>query len=101
MKRILFVCGTGGITSAIAEKKVADACKDAGLPVTTVRCIPTSVSSNLDNIDLIVSTTFLSGDFPVEVVNALNLITGIGADAVLDTIIRKLKTNPPQQTGGK
>ena len=101
MTRILFVCGTGGITSAIAEKKVADTCKDAGIPVTTVRCIPTSVSSNLDNIDLIVTTTFLSGNYPVEVVNALSLITGIGADAVLDTIIHKLKTNTPRQTNGK
>lgn len=91
MKRILFVCGTGGITSAVAEKMVTDTCKDAGIPVSAIRCTPTNISSNLDGIDLIVSTTFLSGNYPIEVVNALSLITGIGTETVLTEIIKKLK----------
>lgn len=91
MKRILFVCGTGGITSAVAESRVVEACSNAGLNVMTKRCTPATVESNLDHIDLIVSTTYLSGSYPVEVVNALALITGIGADAVLSEIVAKLK----------
>lgn len=91
MKKILFVCGTGGITSAVAENRVREACSDAGLSVNTIRCTPTNINSNLDGIDLIVTTTYLSGDFPVEVVNALALITGIGADTVLEEIVNKLK----------
>ena len=91
MKKILFVCGTGGITSEVAENRVREACSDAGLSVNTIRCTPTNINSNLDGIDLIVTTTYLSGDFPVEVVNALALITGIGADTVLEEIVNKLK----------
>ena len=91
MKKILFVCGTGGITSAVAENRVQEACSKARIPVTTLRCTPTSINSSLDGIDLIVSTTYLSGNFPVEVVNALALITGIGTEAVVDEIVSKLK----------
>lgn len=91
MKKILFVCGTGGITSAVAENKVVEACSEAGLDVMTRRCTPSVVESNLDGIDLIVSTTYLDGNYTVEVVNALSLITGIGTDAVLNEIISKLK----------
>lgn len=91
MKKILFVCGTGGITSAVAENLVQEACSRAGLSVAALRCTPTNIDSHLDGIDLIVSTTYLSGNFPVEVVNALALITGIGTETVLEEIVRKLK----------
>lgn len=91
MKHVLFVCGTGGITSAVAESRVIEACSAAGLKVQTRRCTPTTIDSNLDGIDLIVSTTYLAGDYHVEVVNAISLITGIGCDAVLEEIVSKLK----------
>lgn len=91
MKQVLFVCGTGGITSAVAENRVVEACTDAGLAVHTKRCTPASIDSNLDGIDLIVSTTYLAGTYPVEVVNALSLITGIGSEAVLNEIVSKLR----------
>ena len=91
MKHVLFVCGTGGITSAVAENRVIEAGTAAGLNVQTRRCTPTSIDSNLDGIDLIVSTTYLGGDYPVEVVNAISLITGIGCDTVLEEIVSKLK----------
>lgn len=94
MKRILFVCGTGGITSTVAERYVTEKCQEAGVAVTTVRCTPTEVESNLNKIDLIVSTTYLQGNFPVEVVNGLALITGIGKDNVLNEIIKRLNVPP-------
>lgn len=91
MKKILFVCGTGGITSAVAENKVNEACKKAGVEVCTKRCIPSNVKSNLDGIDLIVSTTFLSGNYPVEIVNAVALIIGVGEEQVLQEIVDRLR----------
>ena len=39
MKHVLFVCGTGGITSAVAENRVIEACTAAGLNVQTKMCI--------------------------------------------------------------
>ena len=75
----------------MAESRVIEACSAAGLKVQTRRCTPTTIDSNLDGIDLIVSTTYLAGDYHVEVVNAISLITGIGCDAVLEEIVSKLK----------
>jgi PTS system galactitol-specific IIB component len=91
MKRILFVCATGGITSTVAEKQVQDVCKEAGIPVTTVRCSPPQIGSHLDNVDLIVTTTMIGNDYPVPVVMALELITGIKKDEALAKIVKMVK----------
>jgi PTS system galactitol-specific IIB component len=93
MKRILFVCATGGITSTVAEKQVQDACKEAGVSVMTLRCSPTQIGSHLDSIDMIVTTTMIGDNYPVPVIRALELITGIGKDAVLENIVKRAKEN--------
>jgi PTS system galactitol-specific IIB component len=91
MKRILFVCATGGITSTVAEKQVQDACKNAGVQITTIRCTPPEIKSRLDNIDLIVTTTMIGNDYPVPVIFSLELITGIGKDKKLVEIVETIK----------
>ncbi|MGI6251303.1 MAG: PTS sugar transporter subunit IIB [Anaerolineaceae bacterium] len=91
MKRILFVCGSGGITSTVAENYVLEACKKRGYDIKTVRCSPTEVYSHLESIDLIVSTTALGNDYKIPVVNGLNLIIGVGKEQVIDEIIKHLK----------
>lgn len=87
MKRILFVCGSGGITSTVAENYVKEACAKRGLDIKTVRCSPTEVDSNLQGMDLIVSTTTLAPDYPIPVVSGLPLIMGFGKDKVIDEIM--------------
>ena len=87
MKRILFVCGTGGITSTVAENYVIEACKKANVEVNTVRCSPTEINSMLDNIDFIVSTTAIGNDYPVPVISGLPLLIGVGKEKVLEQII--------------
>lgn len=91
MKRILFVCGSGGITSTVAENYVKEACTERGIDIQTKRCSPYEVEGNLSSIDLIVSTTTLSNDYPVPVVNGINLIMGFGKEKVIDEIEEKLK----------
>ena len=87
MKRILFVCGTGGMTSTVAENYVIEACKKANVEVNTVRCSPTEINSMLDNIDFIVSTTAIGNDYPVPVISGLPLLIGVGKEKVLEQII--------------
>ena len=91
MKKVLFVCGTGGITSAVAEKQAVDACKEAGVPIFAIRCKPTEMTTYLDNIDFIVSTTAIGDNYPVPVVHALPLIIGVGKEAVLSEIVALAK----------
>jgi PTS system galactitol-specific IIB component len=93
MKRVLFVCATGGITSTVAEKTVQDACKDAGVSITTLRSSPTQIESHLGNIDIIVTTTMLGDVYPVPVIRALELITGIGKEKALENIVKAIKEN--------
>lgn len=87
MKRILFVCGTGGITSTVAENYVLEACKKAGVAVQTIRCTPAEIRSNLDSIDFIVSTTAIGNNYPVPVVSGVPLLLGIGKEKVLQQIV--------------
>lgn len=91
MKKILFVCGTGGITSTVAEKHVIEACKKANVEVKTIRCSPNEVNSMLDEIDFIVSTTALGNHYPVPVISGLPLLIGIGKEKVLEEIVEMAK----------
>lgn len=90
MKKILFVCGSGGITSTVAENYVKEACKERGMDIQTRRCSPTEVDSSIDGMDLIVSTTTLGNNYPIPVVSGINLIIGIGKEQVIDEIIQRL-----------
>lgn len=91
MKRILFVCGTGGITSTVAENHVIEACKKANVEVKTIRCSPTEINSLLDDIDFIVATTAIGNDYPVPVISGVPLLLGIGKEKVLEQIIEMAK----------
>lgn len=91
MKKILFVCGTGGITSAIVEKEVLTACKTAGISVQSTRCTPTEVHARSKDVDFIVTTTAIGSNYPVPVINALSIITNVGKEKTIEDIINMLK----------
>lgn len=91
MKKILFVCGTGGITSTVAEQHVLKACKDAGVEVRTIRCIPTEIRSYMGDVDFIVSTTAIGNNYPVPVISGLPLLMGFGKEKVLEEIVEMAK----------
>lgn len=91
MMKVLVVCGTGGITSAIAEKEIQEEAKRNGISITTYRCTPLEVNSRASDVDLIVSTTVLEDDYGVPIINGLPFITKIGKDKVLSEIIDYLK----------
>ncbi|GFN37172.1 PTS sugar transporter subunit IIB [Tepidimicrobium xylanilyticum] len=91
MIKVLVVCGTGGITSSVAEKEIQEEAKRNGISITTSRCTPLEVNSRARDVDLIVSTTVLNDDYGVPIINGLPLITKIGKDKVLLEIMDFLK----------
>ena len=91
MKRILFVCGTGGITSTVAENHVIEACKKAKVDVKTIRCSPNEINSMIDDIDFIVATTAIGNNYPVPVISGIPLLIGVGKDKVLEQIVNMAK----------
>ncbi|BDR57599.1 PTS sugar transporter subunit IIB [Xylocopilactobacillus apicola] len=86
-KTILFVCATGIATSTVVAEKTLDYLKDQGIDVnytqTNVASLP---EYDLKNADLIVSTTNVPYELEIPVIRALPLITGVGADKVLEDI---------------
>lgn len=91
-KRILIVCGTGVATSTVVAKKVAEACKGAGIPVSITQCKAAEVPMyTSQGVDLIVSTTVLARNVGVPVVGGLPYLTGAGAEETTRQIIEKLK----------
>ncbi len=90
-KRILVVCGTGIATSTVVAKNIEEKLKEKGFSVETRQCKATEIKNNLDGVDLIVTTTNLSGDFGIPVIRSLAFLTGIGEEEAIEEIANKLK----------
>ena len=91
MKKILVVCGSGIATSTAAVMELQSQLEDRGLDVDVVQCDVFTVEQNLRGVDLIASTCALSGTYSVPVVSVVPLLTGIGDDEVIDTIVDLLQ----------
>lgn len=90
-KNLLFVCATGIATSTAVAEKVMGFLKERGLTdVNYSQTNVTSVQSNSDNADLIVSTLKIPYELDVPIINGLALITGINEDKVLNSIYSEL-----------
>ncbi|OON35670.1 PTS galactitol transporter subunit IIB [Izhakiella australiensis] len=85
MKHIMICCGAGVATSTVALNKLQDFLKKEDL-LSKVRISQGTVAEvkTRDDIDFIVSTSPVSLNVPV--VNALPLLTGIGADKVFTNV---------------
>lgn len=90
-KTILVACGTAIATSTVVAISIEEELRERGISVQTRQCKAAEVAGRLEGIDLIVSTTPLSGDFNVPVIQTLAFLTGIGKERVIDQIINALK----------
>lgn len=91
-KNILFVCATGIATSTVVAEKTIEYLKEKGVEInytqTNVASLPEYDSKDAD---LIVATTNVPYDVDIPVIRALPIITGIGADKVLEDIYEHVK----------
>jgi PTS system galactitol-specific IIB component len=95
MKQIIVACGGGIASSGTVATKINERLKDAGL-ANQAHCEAVDIKS-LDQYfagsDLYVSITPVRGkviDAPIPVINGMPLLTGIGADACFDQIVKTL-----------
>lgn len=93
MKKVLVVCGTAGITSAIAEKEINDEAERNGIKIFTSRCTPLELNSRAKDFDLIVSTIVIKDIYGKPIINGLPFITKIGKDEALSEIMNFLQKN--------
>jgi len=93
VKKILFVCATGGITSTVAEQKIIEACKEAKIEFKAYRCSAPEVSTYLKDVDFIVATAAIGDNYPIPVINGLPFLTGIGKEEVIAKILELAKAD--------
>lgn len=89
-KTILVACGTAIATSTVVAKAIEEALDDRGLSVNIRQCKASEVPSLVDDADLIVTTTPVSIDKDIPVIQTLAFLTGIGREDVIEQIIAYL-----------
>ncbi len=92
-KRILAVCGTGGVTSSVMASKVREIAQEADVEVEVVNAKVFEVRSQLSGgrYDLIVAATRVTDPGDVPVVNVMSFLTGVGEEKTVAEIVELLR----------
>jgi PTS system galactitol-specific IIB component len=90
-KTILVACGTAIATSTVVAKAIEEALEERGLYVNIRQCKAAEVPSLVDDADLIVTTTPVSVDKDITVIQTLAFLTGIGKEDVIEQIVNHVK----------
>ncbi|HAF48296.1 MAG TPA: PTS galactitol transporter subunit IIB [Anaerolineaceae bacterium] len=90
-KTILVACGTAIATSTVVAKAIEEALEDRGLYVNIRQCKAAEVPSLVEDADLIVTTTPVSVDKDIPVIQTLAFLTGIGKEDVIEQIVNHVK----------
>ncbi len=92
MKRVLFACGNGIVTSTMVSHKVIDYLEDNGIEIKAGQCKVQEVVSLAKDYDLIVTSgQFNDGEVETPVIMAVSLLTGIGEEETLEEILEAVK----------
>jgi len=84
---LLFVCGTGIATSTAVAQTVTKYLKEKGIKdLKYKQTNVSSVQSNVEGIDVVVSTTSIPYDINPPVINGLPILTGVNQDKTLEEI---------------
>lgn len=91
--KILSVCGSGTVSSAMLSSKLTDVLNDNGYDMTSTEVSPGSVDSEMQsgNYDLIVYTSPVNGDYDVPVLNATGFLVGINEEDFVEELLVELK----------
>lgn len=89
--RILVACGTGAATSTHVATRLREELARRGIVVSTNQCRIQDVAVNLTGIDLIVTTSKVEETYDVPLFNGIPFLTGMGADQLLNQIVKALE----------
>jgi PTS system galactitol-specific IIB component len=92
--KILSVCGSGTVTSAMVSSKLVDALEKRGYQATCFECKPQEAATNatMGHYDVIVHTSPLpDADYPCPTISSFPCITGMGEEEFFDQVAEALK----------
>lgn len=90
--KILCVCGSGTVSSAMAANKLKEVLGEHGYDVEAVECSPISAESALagGGFSLMACVSPVYEDLGVPKVNAVGLLTGFGEEQVIEDCLKIL-----------
>lgn len=94
--KILSVCGSGTVSSAMLSSKLADVLEENGYSVEATEVSPGGVPGAMSSgrYDIIAYTSPVEGDFGVPKLNATGFLVGINEDEFVEEllgVVAKLK----------
>lgn len=85
--KILIACGSGIATSTVAQEKIKEILKDAGIPAKISKGTVGQVQSLQEDYDVIMLTTRYPKPLSKPMVQVFGLISGVGEDTVKQQVI--------------
>ncbi|WP_040213217.1 PTS sugar transporter subunit IIB [Clostridium polynesiense] len=91
--KILSVCGSGTVSSAMLSAKLEDVLEENGYSLESTEVAPGGVPLAMQsgNYDLIAYTSPVEGDYGVPILNATQFLVGIGEDEFTEELLEILK----------
>lgn len=91
--RVLSVCGSGTVSSAMLSSKLSDVLSDNGYSMASTEVSPGGVASAMSggNYDLIVFTSPVTGDYDVPIINATGFLVGINEEEFVEELLEEVK----------
>lgn len=91
MKKIIVACGGAVATSTVAADAIRQLCQEHGIQADVQQMRIIEIESNLDGVDLVVTTMRIKPDFDTPYVNGMAFLTGINKDATEQKILDVLR----------
>ena len=87
--RILSVCGSGTVSSAMLSSKLADVLEENGYDMVATEVAPGSVAQTVANghFDLIAYTSPVEDAYGIPIINATGFLVGINEDEFIDALM--------------
>lgn len=94
--KVLSVCGSGTVSSAMLSSKLVDVLEENGYDMNATEVSPGGVPAAMDSgkYDLIVYTSPVEGNYGVPILNATGFLVGINEDEFIEEfmgVVRNLK----------
>ena len=91
MKKIIVACGGAVATSTVAANAIKELCAKHNIPIEILQIRMTEIESNLDGVDLIVTTMRIKKDFGKPYVNGMPFLSGINVEAAEEKLLSYLR----------
>ena len=91
--KILCVCGSGTVSSAMVANKLKERLAERGYDIHAEECSPSSAETALaaGGFSLMACVSPVYEDFGIPKVNAIGLLTGLAEDQVIDDCVKVLE----------